>query len=160
MKKKLYVFKVRRILKIIKIQGKLFFVIVIYIFVHKSQKFCGLGRTPNEFKIPIFFFKWKVSFLQLIDVYKYLKFKNIEYINYYQACKSHFFFSTVRLKWGHRFSQFKFTSQSKIFNVCLRRPQRGRGRVHEIFGNGAANYGSFLRRSSFSESMDVHMYRN
>ena len=158
MKKKIYVFKVRRILKIIKIQGKLLFVIVIYIFVHKSQEFCGLGRTPNEFKIP-FFFKWKVYFLQLIDVYKYLKFKNIEYINYYQVYKSHFFFSTVRLKWGHRFSQFKFTSQSEIFNVCLRRPQRGRGRGHEIFGNGVANYGWFLQRSSFSESMDVHIYR-
>ena len=62
MKKKLYVFKVRRILKIIKIQGKLFFVIVIYIFVHKSQKFCGLGRIPNEFKIPIFFSKGKFIF--------------------------------------------------------------------------------------------------
>ena len=129
MKKKLYVFKVRRILKIIKIQGKLFFVIVIYIFVHKSQKFCGLGRTPNEFKIPIFFFKWKVSFLQLIDVYKYLKFKNIEYINYYQVCKSHFFFSTVRLKWGHRFSQFKFTSKVRFLMYASDVHKKGEGGV-------------------------------
>ena len=76
-----------------------------------------------------------------------------------QVYKFSFLFSNVRLKWGHRFYQLKLTFKSGILNVCLRRPDRGRGKDHKILGNVAINYGWFLRRSNFSGSMGIHRYR-
>ena len=76
-----------------------------------------------------------------------------------QVYKLPFLFSTAKLKWGHRFYQFKLTFKSEILNVCFKRPQRGGRRVHEILGNVAVNYGWLLQSSNFCRSIFIHMYR-
>ena len=76
-----------------------------------------------------------------------------------QNYKFAFLFSNVRLKWGHRFVQFKLRFKSGISNVCLRHPERGRERGHEFLSNVTVNYEWLLRRSNFPGSMGVHMYK-